>query len=139
MSEEKIVRVGTGVMIFKDGKVLLGKRKAKLGFGKWCFPGGHLEFGETFKENAIRETKEETNLNIIPKRIISLNNGMLDDRHYVTIGMLGEIKSGEVKLTEPDKCERWDWFSLNDLPEPMLEETIEVIKQYKEGNINDKL
>jgi len=131
--------VGTEDMIFRHDKELMRKRISKYGNGKWCFPGGHLEYGETLRENAIRETKEETDLDIEPINIISLNNAVLDDRHYVTIGMIGKIISGEVKLTEPDRCEGWDWFSLDELPEPLLEETISVIKQYKEGKINTDL
>ncbi len=45
--ENKRPKVGLGVLIFKDGKVLLGKRKGAHGEGTWCPPGGHLEFGET--------------------------------------------------------------------------------------------
>ena len=41
---EQKPRVGIGVMIFKDGKVLLGKRKASHGEGEWASPGGHLDY-----------------------------------------------------------------------------------------------
>ena len=51
-------RVGIGVMIFKDGKVLLGKRKGSHGEGDWAFPGGHLDYMEGFEECARRETRE---------------------------------------------------------------------------------
>ena len=74
-NDKPIVKVGTGVMIFnKKGQVLLGKRLAKLAYGTWCFPGGHQEFGETFKETAIRETKEECDLDVLPEKIISITN-----------------------------------------------------------------
>jgi ADP-ribose pyrophosphatase YjhB (NUDIX family) len=62
-SEEK-PKVGVGVMIFKDGKVLLTKRKGSHGAGDYSFPGGHLEHMESFEECAIRETKEECGLEI---------------------------------------------------------------------------
>jgi hypothetical protein len=35
-------RVGVGIMIFKDGKVLMGKRKGKHGAGEYAWPGGHF-------------------------------------------------------------------------------------------------
>ena len=41
-------RVGIGVIILKDGKVLLGKRKGSHGAGEYAFPGGHLEYMESF-------------------------------------------------------------------------------------------
>ena len=43
---KKFPRVGIGVIIRKDNKILLGKRKNAHGEGSWCFPGGHLEFNE---------------------------------------------------------------------------------------------
>ena len=62
---ENIVRVGVGIYIFnQEHQVLLGQRKSVHGFGCWCPPGGHLEFGETNEQAAIREVKEETNLDI---------------------------------------------------------------------------
>lgn len=49
-------KVGIGVMIFKDGKVLLGKRKGSHGDGEYSFPGGHLNYMESFEDCAQRET-----------------------------------------------------------------------------------
>ena len=43
-------KVGVGVMVFKDGKILLAKRKGSHGAGEYAFPGGHLEFGESFEQ-----------------------------------------------------------------------------------------
>jgi 8-oxo-dGTP diphosphatase len=49
MDEIKRPKVGVGVIIKKDGKVLMGKRKNAHGDGTWSFTGGHLEFGEAGK------------------------------------------------------------------------------------------
>ena len=64
-----VVRVGIGVMILKDNKVLLGhrlsKRKDTGGIQEgdcWSLPGGKQEMFETMFEGAKREIKEETNL-----------------------------------------------------------------------------
>ncbi|MBU0929712.1 MAG: NUDIX domain-containing protein, partial [Nanoarchaeota archaeon] len=61
---DKIVRVGVGVYIIKDNKILFGKRKGFHGSGTWCPPGGHLEFNESIEECAIREVMEETGIKI---------------------------------------------------------------------------
>ncbi len=57
-------KVGIGVMILKDGKVLLGKRKGSHGAGQYAFPGGHLEYMESFEDCARRETREECGIEI---------------------------------------------------------------------------
>lgn len=49
-----------GAIVVEDGKVLLVKHNA----GHWDFPKGHVEEGETEIETAIREVKEETNIDI---------------------------------------------------------------------------
>ena len=49
-----------GAIIFNEGKVLVVKQTS----GFYGFPKGHVEIGETEKETAIRETKEETGLDI---------------------------------------------------------------------------
>ena len=62
MSEERRTRVGVGVLIVRDGTVLLGVRRGSHGAGTWAPPGGHLEFGESVEACARREAAEETGL-----------------------------------------------------------------------------
>jgi 8-oxo-dGTP diphosphatase len=57
--------VGIGVLIFNHkNEVLLGNRINSHGSQTWAPPGGHLELGESFEICSIRETKEETGLDI---------------------------------------------------------------------------
>ena len=57
-------KVGIGVMIFKDDKILLGKRKGSHGEDEYAFPGGHLEYMESFAGCARREVSEECGIEI---------------------------------------------------------------------------
>ncbi len=119
---DKRPRVGLGVLIFKDGKVLFGKRKGPHGRGAWCPPGGHLEFGETWEECAKRETMEEAGIKIKNLEFITTTNDLHlnEGKHYVTVVMKAEYDSGNAKVMEPDKCEGWDWFAWDDLPQPLF-------------------
>lgn len=132
-------KIGLGVMVKnKDGQILLGLRLSPHGQGTWSFPGGHLEFGETMAEAAIRETKEETDLDVSDLELISVADemGALDKgKHYINIGFLAHAVNGELKIMEPEKCERWEWFSLDKLPAPLFEGTALVIERYKTGQI----
>jgi len=137
---KKYPKVGIGVMIQNNkGEVILGLRKGSHGEGEWCFPGGHLEFGETIFETAKRETKEETGLDINRFELISVADEMryikTDGKHYLNIGIKGEYGGGEPKAMEPDRCSTWRWFNLNNLPGKMLEGTELIIKNFKAGKI----
>ena len=126
--------VGVGVMIMRDGRVLLGKRKGAHGEGEYSFPGGHLEHGESFEECARRETLEECGMEIENVRFQLLANvKKYAPKHYVHIGLVADWKSGEPKILEPDKCESWAWYTLDRLPEPLFEMSRIVIEAYNQG------
>lgn len=111
-------RVGVGVMILKDGRVLLGKRKGSHGAGEYAFPGGHLEYMESFEDCARRETREECGVEIDNIRFQFVANlTQYKPKHYAHIGLIADWKSGDAKVLEPDKCEGWQWHDLNSLPE----------------------
>ena len=125
-------KVGVGVVVIKDGKVLLGKRKNAHGDGSWSFPGGHLEFNESWEECAIRETNEETGISIKDIRFGTVTNDIFQDenKHYITIIMIADFNNGSVEIMEPEKCEKWDWFHWDKLPTPLF---IPIQNLQKEG------
>ena len=135
-NKEQRPKVGIGVMIIKDGKVLLGKRKGSHGAGEFAWPGGHMEYMESFADCAKREVQEETGMEIENIRFLRLMN--LKDyapKHYVDIGLLAEWKSGEPKIMEPDKIEGWRWYEMDQLPEPLFTTIPSYIVAYKTGKI----
>ena len=125
-------RVGIGIMIFKKGKVLLGKRKGSYASGEYCFPGGHLEYMESFKACALREIAEESGIKVKNLKFCYLSN-MKDyaPRHYVLIGFVADWKSGTPKILEPDKYDSWDWYDTDKLPTPTFVGSSEILEGYK--------
>jgi 8-oxo-dGTP diphosphatase len=119
---EKHPRVGVGVIIRNNGKVIMGKRKNAHGDGSWCFAGGHLEFGESWDKCAEREISEEIGVKVENIHFGTVTNDFFekDEKHYVTIIMVCDYVSGEVKVLEPEKSECWKWFSWDSLPEPLF-------------------
>jgi len=115
-------KIGVAAIIKKNGKVLLGKRKNSHGDGTWGFPGGHLEYGESLEECAARETMEETGVIIKNTHFGTLTNDVFhaENKHYITIYMLADYDDGEVEVLETNKCEKWEWFSWDDLPSPLF-------------------
>jgi len=130
--------VGFGIMILKEGKVLLGKRhtdpkKADSllhGEGTWTMPGGKLHFQEGLKEAAAREVLEETGIKVKNLELFSVSNDIVYDNHFVTLGFVCRDFEGEPKVMEPDEITKWEWFDLNDLPSPLFSPSEKMIKNY---------
>ena len=134
-----VPRIGIGVLVMFQNKILLLKRKSSHGTDMWCLGGGHLEFGETIIECAKREVKEETGLIIKNAKIICVNEDLYfiqsDNKHYITIGCLAHAKSKKFQNKEPDKHSELNWFDLNDLPQPLFPPSKNIVECYKKGTI----
>jgi 8-oxo-dGTP diphosphatase len=131
-------RIGVGVIIVnKDGQVLVGKRKGSFA-QKWAFPGGNIEMGDTFEATAIREIKEETNLDIVDPKVFAVTNNLEtyreEGKHYISIALIATKYSGELKNMEPEKCEELKWVSPNELPQPFFDASRLQVECYLKGS-----
>jgi 8-oxo-dGTP diphosphatase len=132
-------KVGLGVMIKNnENQVLLGLRKSPHGQGTWCFPGGHLEFGEKLIDGAAREALEETGLVVSELELISVQDELRSveqGKHYVGLGFLANKSEGKAETKEPEKFEKWQWFDLDNLPTPLFEGTELMLERYRARKI----
>lgn len=128
----ELPKVGVGVMVRHKGKILLGKRIGAHGEGTWSFPGGHLEFREEIFECAEREAMEEVGIKITNLENTSFTNDIFleENKHYVTLFVVCDYLSGEVKVMEPTKCEEWGWFDWEKLPKPLFLPIHNLLKQH---------
>jgi 8-oxo-dGTP diphosphatase len=135
MSQEQ-PRVGVGVMILKDGKVLLGRRKGSHGAGEYAFPGGHLEYMESFEDCARREVMEECGLAVANIRFQFVANvKTYAPKHYVHIGLSADWERGDPQGLEPESCESWTWYALDDLPQPLFEMVRLAVESHRNWQI----
>ncbi|WCR57092.1 nucleotide triphosphate diphosphatase NUDT15 [Rickettsia asembonensis] len=133
-------RIGIGILIFNNrNKILLGKRISSHGESSYAAAGGHLEFGETFEECAIREVLEETNLIIENPQFIAVTNDVFEkeQKHYVSIFLKAHcLNEHELQNLEPHKVENWQWFAIDNLPSSLFLPLKRLIKKkcylYKE-------
>lgn len=121
--------IGVGVAVLSDNKVLMGKRISSLGDGTWSFAGGHLEFRETFEECARRELEEETSLIAESLKVGPWISTIVENKHYISFLVKVLKFSGKLCLNEPNKCECWEWFSLDNLPSPLFPPTKQFIEK----------
>ena len=109
------------VVLFDGDKVLLGKKPS----GYWL-PGGHAHQDESSLDAAIREFKEETNLDLADLKLIY---SKITEEKIVDVYVCNKFKG---KAKADDDLEEVHWFSINELPEMKLDGSELVNKAYKE-------
>ncbi|GAA5996229.1 nucleotide triphosphate diphosphatase NUDT15 [Rhodotorula paludigena] len=116
-----IVQVGVGCFLFNSRfQLVTGVRKGSLGAGTIALPGGHLEFGESPEACAVREVLEETGIQIDENdvRFMTAVNTVFpaETKHYITLFVSCQVPDdSRPEVLEPEKCERWEWQSWEDL------------------------
>ncbi len=115
-------KVGVAVIISKDNKILMHKRKSSHGDGTWSLPGGHLEFNESLEDCACRETFEEAGIKIKNLQFAQITNDIFkkENKHYITVFMTADYDSGEPTIMEPEKCDCWEWHEWDSMPRPLF-------------------
>lgn len=135
------IGVGIGAIIINgEGKMLLAKRgqKAKNERGKWEFPGGSVEFGDTMESTIKREMKEELDVEIEVGKHLSPIDHIIpkENQHWVTSTFIAKIVKGTPKIMEPEKCDEIRWFTLDEIEKlPLSIATWESVKQLKQIDI----
>ena len=135
VGHEPILTAGVGLFVFNDqNKVLM---QLRTDYNQWGFPGGAMELGESFEETAMRELKEETNLDIKDMKLIKVLSGKDTYREYPNGDKLYDITAlfvitkydGELKVND-DESKSFDWFSIDDLPKNMTQHTINYVEKF---------
>lgn len=123
--------IGVAVIVIKDQRVLLGKRKNAHGADTWAFPGGHLELNESIEDCAVREVWEETGLGITNLRPGPFTNDIFtaEGKHYVTLFVIADYASGTPTIKEPRKCAGWEWSQWPPILKPQFLPLQNLLKQ----------
>jgi len=134
MSAAELPKVGVGVMIRRGDQILLGRRRNSHGDGSYSWCGGHLEYGETFEQCAIREVAEECGLIVKKLRFLCLHNILAYGKHYVDIQFVAEeVAPGEPQVLEPHKIADWGWYPLDNPPGPLFKPVELALAALKAG------
>lgn len=133
--------IGVGVLVLQNNKVLLGKRnddanKASSllhGEGTWTMPGGKVDFGETVVTAAKRELYEETGINTDNLEVFCVNEEILPDVHFVTLGVILKECEQNPETKEPIEITEWKWFDMDNLPVNIYPPSKKILNNYKQN------
>lgn len=125
--------VGVGVVVWRGDEVLLIERGKGPRSGGWSLPGGKQELGETVRETAHREIREETAVEIEITGLLDVVDLVRKDGagrvqfHYTLVDFTAEWVSGEAVAGTDAAAARW--VRLEDLDQYRLwDETLRVIR-----------
>lgn len=112
---------GCGLVIVRDGKILLYRRLKAPEAGYWNIVGGKVDHMERSEAAARREAEEESGLKIRSSEFLCLSEQVIegDRQHWISMIYVTRDFSGEPQLVEPDKLSEFGWFSLDALPQPL--------------------
>ena len=130
-------KVVAGTLFSIDGRVVLIRRGIEPAIGKWSFPGGYVDRGESVQEAAIRETKEECLLDV---RLASLLGVYSYPRSpNVVVVYAGEVIGGELKAG--DEAVEANAFKASEIPwqELAFMSTSDALRDYIRLNPGPRL
>jgi 8-oxo-dGTP diphosphatase len=89
-----------GAIVFRGSQVLLVRRRDPPSQGRWSIPGGAVEVGETVEQAVVRETREETTVEVRPQEVVAVadfieKEGERFRWHYVLVDLLCVLVRGE--------------------------------------------
>ncbi len=109
--------VGVGALIVdREGRALMIKRKFEPNRGRWSLPGGLLETGETLEEAVRREVREELGVKVKIEELLQVSEEIIRDGkgktrfHFVLVDYLAKFDGSRAKITLNEESESFAWF-----------------------------
>jgi 8-oxo-dGTP diphosphatase len=126
-------RVGCGVAVLRDQKLLLIRRARPPEAGCWSLPGGKVDLWEGTEAAARREIAEEIGVAIAALELLCVVDYVAPEEgtHWVSPTFLATAFEGEPARLEPEKHTALGWFPLNALPAPLTQSVLAAVDALK--------
>ena len=112
--------IAVGAVVVRDDCLLVIRRGHGPGAGEWSVPGGRVEAGETLHEAVVRETWEETGLEVVVERFLGWVERLGDDHHFVILDFVVGLLDAEATVVAGDDAAEAAWVPLHELSEIRL-------------------
>lgn len=127
--------VAVHLLLVRGDEVLL-LRRFNTGYedGNFSVPAGHLDGDETVVEATVREAREETGIHIDSSdiRVVQVMHRFAEEER-IDYFLTAERWTGEIAITEPDKCDLLEWFPVDALPANTIPYVAHGIRCWREG------
>ena len=128
------------VILDEKGRVLLLHRETSKRV-QWETPGGKVEPGESEKQAAVREVKEELGVDVKILKVLGRKGFEEDEQSMEYVWMKARITKGEPQILEPDKFDEFkyfDWEELRGMQGELSLNTMNLVGEYFKGKIKIK-
>ncbi len=124
------------LILVENEKILL-LRRFQTGYedGNYSMVAGHADGNETMREAIAREAREEAGIKIDPMKLehILTMHRWCEDHERIGLYFMAKNWDGEIKNSEPNKCDDLSWFSLAELPKNTIPYVATAIDCYQNG------
>jgi 8-oxo-dGTP diphosphatase len=125
-------KVGVGILVVHQGKILLVRRAMTPERGKWSIPAGFLDHGEEPRATAEREVLEETNLRVSVERLLDVfHNPEALDKGGASIFILYQARMVGGQLRAGDDAEAAAFFAADELPDLAFASTRDAVRRWQ--------
>src|SRR5690242_20915491 len=102
-----------GCLVIDTGRVLLLRRGIEPQIGKWTFPGGYVDLGESPAQAALRETREEVGMQVELGRVLGVYT---DPAHPISTVVAYMATPGMEEASVTDEATEVRYFAPPDIP-----------------------
>lgn len=136
MSRDRTERVElTTLCLISRGDEILLQNRVKTDWRGYCFPGGHVEPGESIVESVIREIREETGLTICAPKLCGIKQFPIEGGRYLVFFFKTDCFSGELRSSEEGTV---GWISRTQLPKlPTVSDFMQMLQVFDDENLTE--
>ena len=128
-----LVRHVVDGVIVKDGKLLIVKNARGFTKDKWDLPGGFITYPDSPATSLIREVKEETGLDVKPRKLFHVGTGTseLANMYFISFFYVCDVAGGDL-MPDPDEISAVEWVDLEtaiERTEGFIRDALEVYRK----------
>ena len=122
-------KVAAGILAQRRGRLLLVRRNHEPHLGEWSFPSGYVDAGEALEEAAVRETKEETGLNVRIERLLGAYS--TGGERVIFIAYAARVTGGRIQIGA--ECQDVRFFPPDALPPLAFPHDAAILRAWRKG------